>query len=153
VAVHRTDGVVIFGFNMMRIYNKKSVEDKRKILRNNMTEEEVILWSFIKEKKLSDIRFRRQYSVGPYIVDFYSIEYKLAIELDGGQHFEDDNVEYDKQRTKYLESLHIKVIRFTNFEIRKNLNGVLELISHTVQEMKNTTPSLRDTPPKFRRGK
>jgi very-short-patch-repair endonuclease len=86
-------------------------------------------------------------------VDFYSIEYKLAIELDGGQHFEDDNMEYDKQRTNYLETLHIKVIRFTNYEIRKNLNGVLELISHTVQEMKNTTPSLRDTPPKFRRGK
>ncbi len=132
----------------MRIYNKKSEKEKRKNLRKNMTEEEVILWSVIKNKKLSRVKFRRQYSVGPFIIDFFSVEYKLAIELDGSQHFKEDAIEYDNKRTEYLEALGIKVIRITNKEIRHNLEGVLKYISKEIKIRKTTSPSAdADTSP------
>ena len=73
-------------------------------------------------------KFQRQKVIGKYIVDFYCAKLKLAIELDGSQHFEDDALEYDKTRTEYINSIGIKVIRFTNHEINTKFRNVCETI-------------------------
>ena len=95
-------------------------------LRKNMTSEEKKLWYDF----LSAVypKFQRQKVIGKYIVDFYCAKNKLVIELDGSQHFEDDALNYDKTRTEYINSLGIKVIRFTNREINTQFQNVCETI-------------------------
>jgi len=85
---------------------------------------EVVLWSQIRGNKLG-ARFRRQVSIGRYIVDFYCAKKKLAIELDGDSHYTSDAQEYDKIRDEYINACGIKVIRYTNHDIMNNLKGVL----------------------------
>ena len=94
----------------------------RRELRKRATPQEIILWSRIRRKSLG-VAFRRQYSVGNYILDFFCIEKKIAIEIDGWQHKEADN--YDKKRSEYLEGLGITVLRFWNNEVNDNLEGVI----------------------------
>lgn len=95
-------------------------------LRKHQTDAERILWSHIRNKQLLGVKFKRQVPIGKYIVDFLSVQEKLIIEIDGGQHNEERNNQKDTERTKYLESGY-KVIRFWNNEIVENLNGVLEV--------------------------
>lgn len=113
-----------------RIHTIKYLHGARKDLRNNITPEELILWYRLKNKTLG-YKFRRQHSMGNFIADFYCASKKLVIELDGSQHL--DNTEYDQERTNYFESLGIKVIRFWNGEINKNLNGVLMKIEEELR--------------------
>lgn len=113
---------------MQQIHNLKKLRDHRTFLRNNMTEEERILWSCIKNKKLG-YQFYRQHGFGGYIVDFYCPAKKLVVELDGNQHLA--NKEYDSDRTKFLNSQGITVIRFWNNFVRSNLRDVLmEIENH-----------------------
>ena len=97
-------------------------------LRNNMTEQEKKLWYYLRKRCLNNNRFRRQYPIGNYIVDFICREKSLIIEIDGGQHSESNIKDYDKTRTLFLESKGYKVIRFWNNEIDKNIDAVLEKI-------------------------
>ena len=95
-----------------------------------MTKEEKHLWyDFLSEVSP---KFQRQKVIGKYIVDFYCAKLKLAIELDGSQHFEDEALEYDKARTEYINSLGIKVIRFTNHEINTQFQNVCEIIFNVI---------------------
>ncbi len=110
---------------MTTIYNKSKHLPKRILLRKNQTPQESILWARLRRKHLGH-KFKRQYSVGPYILDFYCPTKKLAIEIDGSQHLE--NKEYDQERTDYLSILEIKVLRFWNNEINNNINGIVEKI-------------------------
>jgi len=88
---------------------------------------EQLLWAKLKNKQIKNHKFRRQHSIGKFIVDFYCPEIKLAVELDGDSHFESTAAEkLDSQRQSSLESLGIKVIRFTNREVYENLTGILE---------------------------
>lgn len=103
-----------------------SLLEKSKELRSGATEVEKLIWSKIRDRKLGGIKFRRQHPMGSYIVDFVSLEKKLVVELDGGQHTEDR--EYDRQRTRWIESRGFKVLRFWNSEVIENLQGVLEAI-------------------------
>lgn len=96
----------------------------------------MILWSRLRQRQCGGFKFVRQFGVGYYVLDFYCPEKRLAIELDGAQHAEVENQEYDQERTKRLEALNIRVIRFWNSEINHNLEGVLELILHEL----NTSP-------------
>jgi len=73
--------------------------------------------------------FRRQTPVGPYIADFYSPKHRLIIEIDGDSHFTPDGLEYDAERTAFLEGLGLRVIRFTNAEVKTNLEGVMLAIA------------------------
>lgn len=107
-----------------------------KELRKNQTREESLLWSKLRSNQLG-FKFRRQHPIQNYILDFYCPSLRLAIELDGGQHQE--NKEYDQTRTKLLNSLGIKVLRFWNNELIDNLEGVLETI---LQELKKPSPDL-----------
>ncbi len=107
---------------MTLFYNKTKNLTKRLLLRRDQTPQEVILWSKLRNNQLG-FKFKRQYSVGPYVLDFYCPIKKLAIELDGSQHLE--NKEYDIERSEYLVVFNIKVLRFWNNEINTNLDGVI----------------------------
>jgi len=109
---------------MTIVYNILKLKGRRVDLRTKQTPQEVLLWSRLRREQLG-CKFRRQHSIGGYIVDFYCPAKKLIIEIDGSQHFEKDNREYDKIRSSYFEGLDIKVLRFTNAEINTNINGVL----------------------------
>ena len=94
-------------------------------LRKNATIQERRLWNLLKNRQFHNLKFKRQQPIGDYIVDFISKEAKVIIEIDGGQHNEQENIEYDKTRTEFLNGLGYKVIRFWNNEIYENIDGVL----------------------------
>lgn len=127
--------------NSKFLYNNKVLKDRRKELRNDATEAEKILWDNLKHSKLGGFKFVRQYSVGPYILDFYCPKLRLAIELDGRQHDEMEAFLYDKDREDYLNTVYIKTIRFWNKEIMDNIKGSLNKI--LIQATKMTNPLLR----------
>ena len=120
--------VKIKSMSSKNLHNKKELKPGRKELRNNPTLAEKHLWRYLKHSQLSGKKFRRQHSIGYYIVDFFCYESNLVIELDGQPHFEEENIGYDKNRTKYLESLGLSVIRFENQEVLYNTERVLKEI-------------------------
>ena len=99
-------------------------------LRKNMTKEERRLW--YEYLRTYPYRFRRQVAFGNYILDFYCAAAKLAVELDGSQHYETSSQDYDAKRTAYLNSLGICVLRFSNLDILQNLEGVCLSIDEVV---------------------
>ena len=110
----------------------KNLTHLSQTLRKNQTKEEALLWNcFLKKYPL---QFRRQYVIGEYIVDFYCHKAKLVIELDGSGHYEPEMIQKDQLRTKYLESLGLTVLRFTNLELKKYFSAVCEKIDLTVQQ-------------------
>ncbi len=116
---------------MTIVYNILKLKERRVNLRTTQTPQEVLLWSRLRREQLG-FKFRRQHSIGGYIVDFYCPLKKLVIEIDGSQHF--GNKEYDEIRSKYLEGLDIKVIRFTNAEINTNMSGVIDKIMNELNQ-------------------
>ena len=114
-------------------------EEKKRFarrLRRNMTPAEKLLWW--KLKRVSQgWKFRRQAPVGPFIIDFGCIEICLAIEVDGATHSSEDEIAYDKQRTRYLEREGWRVVRFWNAEIFQNLDGVIDTICKAAWEQDN----------------
>lgn len=100
----------------------------RRELRKNMTEAELRLWRFLRDRNLCGVKFRRQYVIGRYIVDFACIERLLVIELDGGQHAEQSTLHYDEVRTAYLHRCGWRVIRFWNNQVFCELDAVVEEI-------------------------
>lgn len=110
------------------MYNDPSLKSTRRKLRNNQTNVERLLWNHLKNKQFYGLKFYRQYSIGEYILDFYSPELKLAIELDGGQHAEENNKSQDQIRADYLKSQGIKVMRFWNNDVIQNIGGILDKI-------------------------
>jgi very-short-patch-repair endonuclease len=95
-------------------------------LRRNMTEAETRLWQVLRSHRFANIHFRRQHAVGPYIVDFCAPRIKLAIEVDGDQHL--DQQEYDAQRSAFLESNGYRVLRFWNGQVTNDMAGVIKHI-------------------------
>ncbi|MFA5070711.1 MAG: endonuclease domain-containing protein [Patescibacteria group bacterium] len=89
---------------MKRVRNYPSMNINRRTLRHNMTEAEVFLWVRLKNRQVLGYKFRRQYSVGYFVIDFYCPKLKLAIEVDGLSHFTKDTIEYDKRREEYIKS-------------------------------------------------
>ena len=94
----------------------------------------------LRHSNLGGYKFRRQHSVGAYILDFYCPSEKLAIELDGPSHFTDEAPEYDQQRTVYLNALNIRVLRFLNTDLYDNLEAVGERILDELKCENPTTP-------------
>lgn len=115
------------------INNRPVLKSRRKELRNNSTSAERMLWSILQHSNLGGYKFRRQHSVGSYILDFYCPSDKLAVELDGDSHFTDEAIEYDRERTAYLNALNIKVLRFMNTDVYDNLNVVCERILEEIK--------------------
>ncbi len=123
--------------------NHPSKLELRKELRKNATPAEARLWSMLKGKQHNGVRWRRQFSIGPYVVDFYSPSQRLAIELDGRPHYTESGADIDFIRTKYLNFQGVRVIRFENSEVWKNLEGVLQRIEESLID-----PSACGTSPK-----
>jgi very-short-patch-repair endonuclease len=121
---------------MTMVFNKPSVKGRRKQLRRSMPEAEVIVWSQLKNKQISGIKFRRQYSIGRYVVDFYCAKKKLAIEIDGESHYMLNAPERDEERQQWIEQFGIRFLRFTNDDVRKNLYGILDAIEEVVYDTK-----------------
>ncbi|MEN4982780.1 endonuclease domain-containing protein [Acinetobacter modestus] len=96
-----------------------------KTMRTNATDAEHLIWQLLRAKRFMNLKFRRQHVIAPYIVDFYCHELGLVIELDGGQHGTDEAIEYDTERTKFLEALDLKVVRYWNHDVLKNTESVL----------------------------
>jgi very-short-patch-repair endonuclease len=122
---------------MGKVYNQHNQIEARRSLRRNSTLEEQVLWLELRGDQLGH-RFRRQFGVVPYILDFYCPKKRLAIEIDGSQHFTADGVAYDNERTNFLQAHRINMIRFTNSEVHRNLDGVLEKIRVVLSE--STSP-------------
>lgn len=110
-------------------YNLPHLKQFRRDLRNHGTAPEAILWKGLKNKQVKGKRFRRQFSVGNYILDFFCPSEKLAVEVDGAHHFTEEGVAYDKEREEYLASHGIRVIRFRNAEVYQSTAAVLEVIA------------------------
>ncbi len=109
-----------------KIHNKPTLKKFRNELRKNLTPAEATLWGMLQNRKLEGRKFRRQHSVGNYILDFYCPDEKLAIELDGEAHFNGFQGEYDLKREQYLNQLGIKVMRFENKIVFENPVELLE---------------------------
>ena len=116
----------------MQSKHNKQLVPLAKQLRKAMTKEERHLWyDFL---KTFPIRFSRQKVLGNYIADFYSAEAKLVIELDGSQHYEDSNMQKDAERTAFLESYGLTILRIPNNEVSRNFRGVCEYIDSAVKQ-------------------
>ncbi|MEG2358674.1 endonuclease domain-containing protein [Acinetobacter sp.] len=108
-----------------------------KTMRHTATDAENLMWKLIRAKRFMNLKFRRQHVIAPYIVDFYCHEISLVIELDGSQHGTDDAIEYDAERTKFLEALGFRVVRYWNHEVLQNMNVVLEDLWNICLKLKN----------------
>ena len=111
----------------------KTTKPLARELRKNQTDAEELLWSRLRRKQILGVTFNRQKPLGRYIVDFYSFAAKLVIELDGSQHFEPKAIAYDLERTKFLETQGLKVIRFDNLQVFNELESVLAVIYEEVK--------------------
>ena len=114
--------------------NKSFLKSRRKILRQDQTKAESILWSHLRSRKMG-VRFRRQHSIENFIVDFYCHELKLIIELDGYIHGEEENKKKDKIRQNILEKLGYKVVRYRNEQIKYELKNVLQDIWNQIHKI------------------
>jgi very-short-patch-repair endonuclease len=116
----------------LKIHYSRKLKQPSRELRKDSTDAEKMLWSKIRMKQIKGITFFRQRPIGVYIADFYCPRAKMVIEVDGGQHFENKAVEYDKARDEYMESIGLKVLRFTNTEVLGNIEGVIEVIEQNL---------------------
>jgi very-short-patch-repair endonuclease len=103
-----------------------NIKRKARALRKRMTSSELILWDAIRKGQLNGMHFRRQHPYGIYILDFYCFKSNLAIEVDGKIHL--SRKAYDRQRVAYLKSTGLKVLRFSNIDIEKRIDWVIEQI-------------------------
>ena len=112
------------------LHNRKYLKENRKDLRSNSTPAEAELWKYLRAAQLGGRKFRRQHSIGNYILDFYCPSEKLAIELDGHVHFHAAAEQSDTERDQALQELGIKVLRFENKDVFSHLDAILQEISN-----------------------
>ncbi|MBN1827042.1 MAG: endonuclease domain-containing protein [Candidatus Eisenbacteria bacterium] len=112
----------------------------RRTLRKHQTDAEGLLWKRLRDRRLLGYKFRRQRSIGPYVVDFVCLEIKVVVELDGGQHGESATEKYDRRRDKYLESEGFRVLRFWNHQVMMETEAVLHSILRVLEEEGEPSP-------------
>ena len=95
-------------------------------LRKSQTSAEHLLWDLLRNRRFGGLKFRRQYPIAPYVLDFYCHEARIAIEVDGGRHNQANRERRDRERTAHLEAQGITVIRFWNHEVTQKTEAVLE---------------------------
>ena len=110
------------------IHSNRKASLKRTNLRRNLTSAEAFLWKNLQKSQLDGRKFRRQHSIGPYIVDFYCPEFRVAVELDGAKHMTLMGSEEDAKRNEFLKRLNVRVIRFENRLVFESLELVLDAI-------------------------
>ena len=119
------------GFPMLP-YAKNLKPIARK-LRSNQTDAEASLWQKLRRKQVGGPQFYRQKPLGPFIVDFYCPAARIVVEVDGGQHYTDQGAASDQERDAYLGGLDLIVLRFSNLDVLKNMNAVLEEIARQIE--------------------
>ncbi|MGB8931769.1 MAG: endonuclease domain-containing protein, partial [Anaeromyxobacteraceae bacterium] len=114
----------------------------RRDLRREATDAERAVWWILRDRHLG-VKFRRQHTLGPFILDFFCVELRLAIEIDGGQHYEDAGLRHDGARDLFLQDNGVRTLRFSNLEVLKETEGVAEAIWDEIQLLSPTvtTPS------------
>ena len=109
-------------------------------LRKNLTDAERLLWLKIKRRQIKNYQFTRQKPIGNYIADFYCKKARLVIEVDGGQHYENNNIKKDQKKDESFKKLGLRIIRFTNLDILKNIDNVVDKIYREIDS--KTPPNL-----------
>ncbi|MBM4339935.1 MAG: endonuclease domain-containing protein [Deltaproteobacteria bacterium] len=117
---------------MKYLQNDLALKQRRRELRRNQTDAEKALWAYLRNKQFYGMKFFRQYSIGPYILDFYCPNMKLAVELDGGQHNRCEAKKYDAVRSEYLKVKGIEVMRFWDNEVLLDMESVLSELGRKV---------------------
>ena len=121
-------------------------------LRRNQTDAEKKLWLVLRNRQLCGVKFRRQFPIGRYILDFYCPKYKLGIEADGGQHYYGNKErQRDEFRAKELSILGVQILRFSDREILTNIEGVCEVIQRAIEDKEANPPHLNPLPSGERR--
>lgn len=128
---------------MTQHFNKSSEKVKRRNLRKNQTFCEKIMWTYLRDRKTLGYKFKRQYSIDHYVIDFYCPELKFAIELDGSVHDMPDKKEYDAYRQEYLEKFGITFCRITNDELMGNANMAFKKIEEEISKSKQNQIKLK----------
>lgn len=128
-------------FDSLKLHQNAGAEIfyKASMLRKNMTETENKLWQHIRNKQLG-VKFRRQHPLGPYVVDFYSHEIRLIIEVDGEYHLAESQKEIDKLRDEKIIASGCRILRFSDDQINCKLNDVIIEIKHKVDSIKSNAP-------------
>jgi very-short-patch-repair endonuclease len=114
---------------------------KARRLRRPLTASEQALWATLRDNRLRGLKFRRQHPFGPYILDFFCVQAQLAVELDGSVHDQPDQKEYDANRTAYLESHGLRLLRFKNLDVERNIDDVLARILEVASPNPRPLPS------------
>jgi very-short-patch-repair endonuclease len=131
-----------------QFFNRSAEKEKRRRLRNDMPSAENVVWSRLRRKLVCGNKFRRQYSVGPFVIDFYCPSLKLAVEIDGESHYAIGANDHDEQRQAFIESFGISFLRFTNRDVYDNLTGVMETITRVAEAAtRNSGPEIDKSPP------
>jgi very-short-patch-repair endonuclease len=125
---------------MTKLYNQTSEKPKRQTLRNNIPPSEKIVWAKLRNQQIESCKFRRQYSIDRFVVDFYSSKLRLAIEIDGDSHYQDGVPEYDRDRQAFLESKGTIILRFTNQEVYQDIDSVVDKIREVICRLREITP-------------
>jgi len=99
-----------------------------------MTDAEKVIWFKTRRKQIKNLQFYRQKPIGSYIVDFFCPKAKLVIEIDGGQHYEAKGERQDKIRDEYLKKLGLKILRFQNTDVLKDIDGVVKVICDAIEK-------------------
>jgi len=113
-------------------YNKQSEKAKRRQLRRDQTPTEALVWRYLRNRQMLKFKFRRQYSVDKFVLDFYSPQLRLAIEIDGDVHELPEQKEYDIDRQNYIEKFAIKFLRIKNEELLGNPNKAFDRIEKEI---------------------
>jgi len=124
---------------MTKHYNKSSEKKKRRKLRQNQTNAEDLVWRYLRNRQMLGYKFKRQYSVDHFVIDFYCPELKLAVELDGASHNNPEQIEYDIKRQKYLERFNIKFVRIKDEVLFGNTNQAFMKIENTIKLLEENT--------------
>jgi len=131
---------------MTIIFNRLAMKPRRQELRNNATTAEQVLWEHLRRKQIEGARFRRQYSIGAFVVDFYCPLLRLVVEVDGSIHEREDVRKKDQKRQKRIEDLKLHVIRFTNREVMADIQNVIEIIRDVVKGLTSSKNQLSGQP-------
>ena len=123
----------------MNYSNHPITKDYRQHLRRDETPYERILWKHLKCRQIDGFKFRQQHGYGPFVLDFYCPALRLRIEVDGSVHDTEEARLKDEDRTFFLNQNRIRVIRFRNEEIEKNISEVIRKIKECIQQIKNTS--------------
>ena len=129
---------------MGKVFNQKPQKKLRQHLRNQAPDAEKILWSRLKGRQFLGYKFRRQQGIGKFVVDFYCPKVTLAVELDGATHLKDEQMKHDKEKEDFIREKKIHLIRFTNVDVYKNMDGVLLAILDEIKRIEEQPPL---TPP------